>query len=173
MKITENLNFQDLKSPRVFSSCLWRENLSWTSTTRYFYQEWKFFNICPNDQGTPLNMSPRLRWSCTGQKFEGFLPHATFISTTSFFFSNIAVKALGARWDSLGAAWTIDIFLPRQINIQHLAVKEKQSTKRLVVRRSWHFALSGQHGQKRLHLGRFHLARMPHSMPTNEKLDPM
>jgi hypothetical protein len=66
---------------------------------------------------------------------------------------------------------------PRQINAQHLAVHKKHSTERLVVRRSRHLAIVGQHVQKGFHIGHAHATRVAHAAglcgaAANEKSNP-
>ena len=59
------------------------------------------------------------------------------------------------------------------VDAQHLAVQEQQGTQGLVVGGRRHLALVGQHAQERLDLRRPHVARMPQTMPTDEKPHPI
>ena len=56
---------------------------------------------------------------------------------------------------------------------QYLPVEEYDGVQRLVLSQGGHLALHGQMGQKRLHLGRTHLCRMPLPVEQDEPSDPI
>jgi len=61
-----------------------------------------------------------------------------------------------------------EAFQPRQLDPQHLAVKEQQRRQRLILRRCRHLAIDRQIGQKRLDLERTHFARMAFAVEQDE-----
>ena len=61
---------------------------------------------------------------------------------------------------------------PGQADTEHLLIQKQQGAQRLSMRGNGYLALDGKHGEKRLHLGTSHVARMPQAVKMNVLADP-